>query len=262
MVNALQIRRAMIAAVAVAASAAAQDPARPAPEAKSPEVAVPSRPRVSGETRGNLFAGPKPVVRAPVKAAPVVAPKPSVPPFPYKYAGRVAVGNEAARIYLQKGSELVEIKKGSMLDDAWRVDAVSEDRIEVSFVPLAQQLTMSLASLTGEPGAQGALSTAAGSATSAASGRALASTQSQLPAVPVASAQQQSAPGAAPLIGGPILPSPAPGVQPRRPATAAAPAVQTNPVAGAPAAGASSPMNPGLPPPGTMPSIPPTSGRP
>ena len=75
MVNALQIRRAMIAAVAVAASAAAQDPARPAPEAKSPEVTVPSRPRVSGETRGNLFAGPKPVVRAPVKAAPVVAPR-------------------------------------------------------------------------------------------------------------------------------------------------------------------------------------------
>ena len=48
MVNALQIRRAMIAAVAVAASAAAS----------AEELTVPSRPRLSGEVRGNLFTGP------------------------------------------------------------------------------------------------------------------------------------------------------------------------------------------------------------
>lgn len=248
----IQIRRAVIAAVAIAASAAAV----------AEELTVPSRARLPSEVKGDLFAGPKPVVRAPKKPAPVVVePKPSAPPFPYKYAGWVNDGSGAVQVFLQKGNQLIPIKRGAMLDDGWRVDALTEDRIEVSFVPLGQQLTMSLASLTGEPGAQSTTAAATSTTAAAASGRALARTPSQVPALPADSAQQQPAPGAAPLIGGPILPSPAAGVQqPRRPATAAAPAVQTNPVASAPAAGETrGPMNPGLPPPGSMPSSPPSS---
>jgi hypothetical protein len=46
----------------------------------------------------------------------------------------------------------------------WRIDAVSEDRIEVSFVPHGEQLSMLFASLTREPTAQGGVSASAGGA--------------------------------------------------------------------------------------------------
>jgi hypothetical protein len=105
----------------------------------------PARPRLSGEVRRDLFAGPPPAVRH----APAVVPKPEAPAFPYRYAGRFEERGGAPRMFLQKGNELVAIEQGEMLDGAWRIDAVSAERIDVTFVPGEQQLSMTLASLAG-----------------------------------------------------------------------------------------------------------------
>jgi hypothetical protein len=130
-----------------AASASAQ----PAKQA-SPQSLTFSRPPLSAQAQGKLFGGAKPK-RAPAKAAkatPAAAQPPVTPPFPYKYAGRYDAGR-GEHVFLQKGDELIEIKPGKMLDGVWRVDALHGDRIDVSFVPGAQQLSMTFASLTSDP---------------------------------------------------------------------------------------------------------------
>ena len=177
--KAVQLRRAMIAALAVAATAAAVhfsgrtggeslnvDGATPAtPDAAEPksasfaELIGASRRGLPDEARGDLFGGLTPRSEpAPQKTTPAIAPKPAAPPFPYKYGGWVAVGGTLRVHYLQKGNEVIAINKGDVLDGVWRVDAVGEDRIEVSFVPGGQQLSMLLASLTGEATAVGGAS--------------------------------------------------------------------------------------------------------
>ena len=150
------------------ASAPAPDAARPGSEPKNAslaELVAASRPGLSREARGDLFASPPRPQPAPAKTAPLasVETKPAAPPFPYKYGGWVAVG--ATRVhYLQKGNDVVAIRKGEVLDGVWRIDAVSEDRLEVSFVPLGQELSLLFASLTREPSAQGGVSASAGGA--------------------------------------------------------------------------------------------------
>lgn len=225
-----QIRRGMIAALAVAAVAgavhlakrpggelqsaapASSDASRPGAAPKSANLAeliAAPRPALSREARADLFAPPRPDP-APAKTVSAVASKPEVPPFPYRYGGWVAVGSDAHRLYyLQKGNQVFAVNKGEMLDEVWRVDAVNEDRIEVSFVPLGQQLSLSLASLTGEHAPQGSQSAALGGASasgeSASTGAAPARPLSR---TPLASAASQPATTTAPPPAGPVMGAP------------------------------------------------------
>lgn len=110
--------------------------------------------RLPGEVQADIFATPRPrSVRAPDKA-PAVAPKPPVPPFPYKYGGRLDDRSGTIAVYLLKGNELIPIRKGDVLEGAWKIEALDDERIEVAFLPGGQQLSMLLASLTGEPAAK------------------------------------------------------------------------------------------------------------
>jgi hypothetical protein len=99
----------------------------------------------SGNVNGEPFAGQSRARTAEPAAAP------SAPPFPFKYAGRLEMGSGPATIYLVRGNDVVPVKAGDVLD-GFRVDALSEDRIELTFVASGQRFSMLLSSLTGEGG--------------------------------------------------------------------------------------------------------------
>ena len=186
------------------ASAPAPEAARPGGEPKSASLAemiAASRPGFSREARGDLFAAPPPPP-APAKTVPLpeVEIKPTAPPFPYKYGGWIAVGGTRVH-YLQRGNDVIAIGKGEVLDGVWRIDALSEDRIEVSFVPLGQQMSMLFASLIREPTAQSGVSASAGGADEdAPPQRGRSPSRSERSTVPLAggSSDAPSAPAAAP----------------------------------------------------------------
>lgn len=98
---------------------------------------------------------------APVASAPT---RPAPPAFPYKYAGTLKNTNGVTEAFLLRGADLVPIKAGQLLDGTWRIEALTEDRIEVTFVPAGERLSMALANLVGEagiPAAQAAMTTSA-----------------------------------------------------------------------------------------------------
>lgn len=97
--------------------------------------------------------GPAP---APVAVAPT---RPAAPAFPYKYAGTLKHVNGVTEAFLLRGADLVAIKAGELLDGTWRIEALTEDRLEVTFVPAGERLSMLLANLVGDAGIPVAQST-------------------------------------------------------------------------------------------------------
>ena len=90
--------------------------------------------------------------RAPVPAPIVAAPPPPPPaPFPYKYAGTVKHANGASEAFLMRGAEVIAIKPGELLDGQWRVEALTAERIEVTFVPASERRSLLLADLVADP---------------------------------------------------------------------------------------------------------------
>ena len=113
---------------------------------------------------GNPIAAPKPAL-TPAAAAPE---RPVIPPFPYTYAGTLRKGREAAEAFLLRGGkDLVPVKAGVVLDGAWRVEALTGDRIEVTYLPAGERLSMLLAALTGGSNATVATTAAASSVSNA-----------------------------------------------------------------------------------------------
>ena len=96
-------------------------------------------------------AAPAPVAAAPTRPAP--------PAFPYKYAGTLRHVNGTRESFLLRGADLVPIRTGEVLDGTWRIEALTEDRLEVTFVPAGERLSMLLANLVGDAGIPVAQST-------------------------------------------------------------------------------------------------------
>lgn len=97
-----------------------------------------ARDKLYTEARGraserDLFEGrqwtPPPVTVA--ASAPVVDP---TPPFPYAYAGRKQDG-DAIEVYLTRGEFAYLVKPGEMLEEAYRVVAVTPTQLTVLYVP-------------------------------------------------------------------------------------------------------------------------------
>src|ERR1051325_2832923 len=84
---------------------------------------------LAGDPFGNWAPAPKPAPK-PAAAAPA---RPVIPAFPYTYAGTLRKGSEASEAFLLRGGkELVPVRAGTVLDGAWRVEALTGDRIEVT----------------------------------------------------------------------------------------------------------------------------------
>jgi hypothetical protein len=88
-----------------------------------------------------------------------------MPPFPYKYAGWSKQGPRGKpTIYLSKGGELVDVDAGEVLDGAWKIHSVSEERIDVTFLASGEQLAVQVSAPLRKE-APGAVQTARGLAT-------------------------------------------------------------------------------------------------
>ncbi|MCC7199291.1 MAG: hypothetical protein IT483_07270 [Gammaproteobacteria bacterium] len=108
-------------------------------------IAFPRRVASTG-TRRDLFdvtswyvAPPAP---PPVKLAP--PPPPSAPPLPYTLMGSYAAAGGRTVYYLVKGDRMFDVHVGDKFDNVYRVDALKDDQLVLTYLPLEQQQTLSL----------------------------------------------------------------------------------------------------------------------
>lgn len=71
-------------------------------------------------------------------------PRPSAPAFPYQYFGRMVDVNGKTVTYLARGDALIPIQARQLLDNAYRIDAVTEARIVVTYVPLEEKIVIAV----------------------------------------------------------------------------------------------------------------------
>jgi len=112
--------------------------ASPSAQGTPPVVAPP-------KMASDPFAGHAPAPATQVQAAPV-PPKPVAPPFPFKYAGWSREGRSPAKVYLSRGDAVFPVKPGDVLE-GFRIDAVQDERIEVTYLASGEQSSLALASL-------------------------------------------------------------------------------------------------------------------
>ena len=81
---------------------------------------------------------------APAAPAPTAAI--TAPPFPFKYAGWLGKG-AARKLLLERGSMVLQVRAGEVLE-GFRIDAIHEERMDVTFVASGQPFSLLYASLT------------------------------------------------------------------------------------------------------------------
>ena len=77
------------------------------------------------------------------QARPHAAPAPSAPPLPFRFAGRV-YQKSGTLLYLARGTELLDIAEGKVLDGEYRVDAVSSSEVAFVYLPTGQRQVLAL----------------------------------------------------------------------------------------------------------------------
>lgn len=109
-------------------------------EARPLALALPERPAL-GEPVGALFGSQSWQPPAPkVTRAPVA---PSAPPMPYRFAGKL-VQDGKPQVFLAKGDVAFPINQGQILDGAYRVEAIGEDRVTLVYLPLNHKDSIAL----------------------------------------------------------------------------------------------------------------------
>lgn len=122
------------------AADAAVAPGAPGGAAEAPPAALPERATI-GKPRGEVFAqrswAPPPPRPAAAKATvpePASAPPPP-PAMPYRVAGKI-VYEGGAHVVLAKGDRILWVSEGETLADGYRVDAITPDRVTLTYLPL------------------------------------------------------------------------------------------------------------------------------
>lgn len=86
---------------------------------------LPQRPPPEAPTR--------PLARNMQVPEPVESPPP-MPPLPYRFWGRMSTPEGKELVYLiRKGQRVLAVQPGVLLDDGWRVEAVSHEAVTLSF---------------------------------------------------------------------------------------------------------------------------------
>ena len=68
--------------------------------------------------------------------------KPTAPPLPFKYLGRMSDG-EKLEIFLEQGQEFIAVEPGQRVGD-YRVDKVTDEQIVFTYLPLKTKQTLAL----------------------------------------------------------------------------------------------------------------------
>jgi hypothetical protein len=87
---------------------------------------------------------PRPKAPPPPPApAPPAPPKPVAPAFPYPYLG--GLSEEGVRTgFFARGERVLALRAGDTIDEAYRVEQLSETRMTLTYLPLEQTLNVAL----------------------------------------------------------------------------------------------------------------------
>ncbi len=83
---------------------------------------------------------PPPVV-APAVAQPVV---PVAPPMPFRYVGQLEASEGKVTIYLARGETVYTVRVGDVLDEQYRLDAMDNGQITLTYLPMNQQQMLAI----------------------------------------------------------------------------------------------------------------------
>ena len=121
------------------------------PAAEGPLAALPARETI-GKPRGEVFTSrswappaPRPTAKVTTESA---APPPPPPPMPYRVAGKV-VHEGGAHVVLAKGDRVFWASEGEALEDGYRVDAITRDRVTLTYLPLGVEQHIAVVSNLG-----------------------------------------------------------------------------------------------------------------
>lgn len=88
---------------------------------------------------------PPPDAVPPPAAGPAAAPPPPSPPqvpdFPFAYLGRLAEGSEIT-VYLAMPERNLLVRRGDVIDTAWRLEAIHPNRLVFRYLPLGRKKTL------------------------------------------------------------------------------------------------------------------------
>tara|TARA_R110002073_G_scaffold71694_6_gene175798 strand:- start:150 stop:743 length:594 start_codon:yes stop_codon:yes gene_type:complete len=71
------------------------------------------------------------------------APPPTPPPLEFKYIGKVIEGNKT-RVFLSQYDQFHVVKLGGRIDNQYRVDAVDDEAITLTYLPLNAKQTLNI----------------------------------------------------------------------------------------------------------------------
>lgn len=80
---------------------------------------------------------------APPAPPPPPPPKPAAPPFPYTYVGGL-LDNNVRTAFFEKGERVIALKAGDTLDGVYRVDQMTDQQMQLTYLPLDQRMTVPL----------------------------------------------------------------------------------------------------------------------
>lgn len=100
--------------------------------------------RAAEAAKGDPFAQKSfapPEAKARERAAP--PPKPTAPPLPFAYLGKVIEDGKLS-VFLARGGENLSVSPGDTIGGEYRVDAVTESEIRFTYLPLKTQQSLPL----------------------------------------------------------------------------------------------------------------------
>ena len=119
--------------------------------AKAPEPAIlaltpRSGPEPVHEVVSTAFFGVhswSPPVPPPVVVAPKPPPKPTAPPMPFTYLGKMLDGG-VWEAYLARGDETFVVREHGAVDANYRVETIAPPTMTITYLPLKQTQTLSI----------------------------------------------------------------------------------------------------------------------
>lgn len=63
------------------------------------------------------------------------APRPSAPPLPFRYLGKIIDGDQTA-VFLMRGDDHYNVAAGQVIDRTYRVDRITETAVTFTYLPL------------------------------------------------------------------------------------------------------------------------------
>ena len=86
---------------------------------------------------------PRSFAPPPPKMAEAAPSKPSAPPLPFTYVGKVIDGGKTS-VFVARGDENYSLEKGQTIGGAYRVDRITESAVTFTYLPMKTRQTLHL----------------------------------------------------------------------------------------------------------------------